>query len=1353
MATSANRDVKLTLSVDTLGEEGVKALQDSILVLAKQGGAAAPEFQRLADEVARLGEQSTALSAFRQLADETAALTERQEQAQLSSRQLADRLEELRAATDSARLRQQSAADALLQNRNAITEVAAQIRLLKLEYDTAGRKTDEYKNKAAELVREQARLGVAANELRVAQRGANTELSAAEQAQKRAETAYNRSVASVERVNEALRRNTQETREAAEAAERLGVSTEDVAGSQARLVAALSAAGTEAQRLRDQNEALAASTAQAVAAERAAEQAREASVATMRDEVAALVALEASFEAMSRELQAYVAAAAKADNAAQWQREADAIVNTAEASRRLARETQINIEAQRELAAQRTFEKQAAEARELVKAAEYVRFWTDSLEQAEAQSKQLQGAFNALNVRSADQIQAELAQVRSALETVRAQATTTGQGLAGAFTAGEARIKALELELRQLNGTLTSGDRLAALFKNSLGQIAAGNLIADGVGFLVNKVKELGVAFVTTIAQTEQFRRGLTAIYKDTNLVQSQFEFLRKTANDAGVSVGSLQGAFVKFSAATKSANIPLSETNQLFAAVTGAAGSLGLNGEQVTGMLEALGQMASKGTVSMEELRQQLGDRLPGAFSLVAQGLGITEAQLVKLVESGKLAARDLFPALTKALGTMQGEVTGLTPAYERLKNSLTTVAQEAGDAAWTSVLTSGLKLLTAAVGIVGGALLGLSNILRVAGAAVAAFVAVLTGQASFNEALQDVRKSLDDAAASQAKFSDSIDAALDPSKKLAEATQQRSTAEAQAAVSTAQMAGALATTTEGLAAQKLQADLAAQSGASLSTTYNQLQVRLGEVSAALVVQAAAAEKQAKATQVEGQALMQLTQLRGDERAALEASVAVAQRNEEAQRRAAEANRALLEVLQVEYDAQLRKLQQGGVSIQQIEAETVAIRNKITAAQGEVAQADASAAASRNDVLVREIQRKAYEDNSAAVGRYEQSIIALEARIATLNQNTDGSVQANRELKQAENELTEATALRNDGLKDSIVKLQGEAAVKQANYNITLASLNVQQSAYERLAQAARASGELTQATYYEIEAKRVQIQVTIAVAQAKKAEADASYDAAKAELLQLTKTNSLTTEKRLEIDARLANARAKAIEAGASAEIVRALEAEISAIRAQANARGSNTGSIQADTAARYQNRDAINAQTAALEKQKLSSDGFKANADGSAAGTFNNSVPLDKIYEVLGRRQSLGVQDIEQVRAALTQATNAREYLESLKAMRASSVSGQAFFDTQTQETALRNILQSLEDEAARGEPPADTAGTTASRGTAAAAPSSGSSHTVKIDLGGRTRTINTASPSDATALVAMLQDLQTAAGRAS
>ena len=128
----------------------------------------------------------------------------------------------------------------------------------------------------------------------------------------------------------------------------------------------------------------------------------------------------------------------------------------------------------------------------------------------------------------------------------------------------------------------------------------------------------------------------------------------------------------------------------------------MGLSGERVSLVLQALGQMAAKGTVSMEELRQQLGESLPGALSLSAKGLGLTEAQLIKLVESGGLAARDLFPALAKSLREMQGETEGVTSSWERLKNALTISSQNAGDAGGMPLLTLSIKALGAVVAAV---------------------------------------------------------------------------------------------------------------------------------------------------------------------------------------------------------------------------------------------------------------------------------------------------------------------------------------------------------------------------------------------------------------------------------------------------------------------------------------------------------------------------------------------------------------------------------------------------------------------------------------------------------------------------
>ena len=72
----------------------------------QSGSAAAPEFQRLADEIGRLGEQSQALTTFRELSDATAQLVAKQAESAQSTAQMAESLDVLRDATSQARDRQ-----------------------------------------------------------------------------------------------------------------------------------------------------------------------------------------------------------------------------------------------------------------------------------------------------------------------------------------------------------------------------------------------------------------------------------------------------------------------------------------------------------------------------------------------------------------------------------------------------------------------------------------------------------------------------------------------------------------------------------------------------------------------------------------------------------------------------------------------------------------------------------------------------------------------------------------------------------------------------------------------------------------------------------------------------------------------------------------------------------------------------------------------------------------------------------------------------------------------------------------------------------------------------------------------
>ena len=80
-------------------------------------------------------------------------------------------------------------------------------------------------------------------------------------------------------------------------------------------------------------------------------------------------------------------------------------------------------------------------------------------------------------------------------------------------------------------------------------------------------------------------------------------------------------------------------------AAVSKAATTLGLSSSEADGALLAVSQMMSKGTVQAEELRGQLGERLPGAFQIAARAMGVSTSELGKMLEAGQVIAEDFLP------------------------------------------------------------------------------------------------------------------------------------------------------------------------------------------------------------------------------------------------------------------------------------------------------------------------------------------------------------------------------------------------------------------------------------------------------------------------------------------------------------------------------------------------------------------------------------------------------------------------------------------------------------------------------------------------------------------------------------
>lgn len=230
------------------------------------------------------------------------------------------------------------------------------------------------------------------------------------------------------------------------------------------------------------------------------------------------------------------------------------------------------------------------------------------------------------------------------------------------FNAGLRDMDAAGREAGQ--GIQEAADPLAS-FKELIGEIA--------VAALAKQILDLN-------DQMTALKRGFDVITGGGEATTQALDFVRSVADRLGVGVADLAQSFLKLTAAAKGTQLEGAATEQIFAALAGAMSTVGGSAQDVDNAMNAVAQMMSKGVVSAEELRGQLGDVLPGAAQQAAQSLLATNAEFSKMLESGEVIASEFLPKfavqLEKALGGGEGKVQSFNASWNRLTNQLADVA-----------------------------------------------------------------------------------------------------------------------------------------------------------------------------------------------------------------------------------------------------------------------------------------------------------------------------------------------------------------------------------------------------------------------------------------------------------------------------------------------------------------------------------------------------------------------------------------------------------------------------------------------------------------------------------------------------
>lgn len=317
---------------------------------------------------------------------------------------------------------------------------------------------------------------------------------------------------------------------------------------------------------------------------------------------------------------------------------------------------------------------------------------------AAARNQAISASLNVIGERSVVDIRAQIADVNRAVASLRANGAAAEE-IGRASRLAKAKVAELNAELSGTSTAAATAGASMASAAHRMAAIAAAALAAQQAISLLRNSVATGIEFESLKTQF-QFASG-----GDVAKAAEEMGFASSLANKLGLELVGTSKAYAKLQSAAAGTSLAGEKTRTVFQAVASAGAVMGLTAEEQSGALLAISQMMSKGTVSAEELRGQLGERLPGAFRIAAEAMGVTQAELGKLLEEGALTAEQFIPRFAEAL---QKSVEESLPAAERsaraqlqrLENAFTEFKLRIASSGLLDKVSEALEKITARIG-----------------------------------------------------------------------------------------------------------------------------------------------------------------------------------------------------------------------------------------------------------------------------------------------------------------------------------------------------------------------------------------------------------------------------------------------------------------------------------------------------------------------------------------------------------------------------------------------------------------------------------------------------------------------------
>ncbi len=299
---------------------------------------------------------------------------------------------------------------------------------------------------------------------------------------------------------------------------------------------------------------------------------------------------------------------------------------------------------------------------------------------------------------------AQLAQAEQQLVGQAQRATEAMNGLTAAYQRNGA---AVERSTGALGGWFSGGRNTLSMAQRLRGEVLS--LTSSFLGLFAAIQGAQSTIEAYNKRQALQSRL-LVAAGGDAKKAGDEYAYIAAQADRFGFVLNEVGGAYAKFAIAAREAGFNTQQTRFTFEGVAKAANAAKLSTGDFEGVLKALEQMLSKGTIQAEELRGQMGDRLPGAFVIAARAAGKSVEEFSKMMELGQVPATQVIGIareMAKTYGVIDTSATTLLQAQARFQNASDRFKNAIADAGAAKAYADFLQKLTEMIsGTEGGAL-----------------------------------------------------------------------------------------------------------------------------------------------------------------------------------------------------------------------------------------------------------------------------------------------------------------------------------------------------------------------------------------------------------------------------------------------------------------------------------------------------------------------------------------------------------------------------------------------------------------------------------------------------------------------